>query len=143
MHNRQSWQRLGKNLCLENMDKRKPVGQTARDLADLFETLPEACLCFDIGHARQVDPTMSEASEILGCFGPRIRQLHVSEVNAQSKHDCLSLESIMAIQKVSHLVPKNIPVILESRVEESAILDEIESAGAALSPESLLAAAGD
>jgi hypothetical protein len=49
----------------------------------------------------------------------------------------------MAIQKVSHLVPKNIPVILESRVEESAILDEIESAGAALSPESLLAAAGD
>ena len=143
MHDRQSWQRLGKSLCLENMDKRKPIGQTARDLAELFETLPNASLCFDIGHARQVDPTMSEASAILGCFRQRIGQLHISEVNAQSKHDCLSLESIMAFQKVSHLVPNDIPVILESRVEESAIVDEIESASAALNPESLLAAAGD
>src|SRR5262249_35490907 len=48
------WAHLGNCLCLENMDKRKPIGQTARDLDELFGALPNASLCFDIGHARQV-----------------------------------------------------------------------------------------
>lgn len=137
------WARLGGCLCIENMDKRKPIGQTAKDLAKIFDMLPRASLCFDIGHARQVDPTMSEASSILYRFGGRIRQLHVSEVNSQSQHDCLSVESILAFQKVSHLVPVNVPVILESRVEESAIDDEIQNALDALSTERLLASTGD
>src|SRR5581483_9750551 len=101
MYQRREWGRLGQHLCIENMDKRKPIGQTANDLAEIFETLPNASFCFDIGHARQVDPTMSEASSILQCFRDRIKQLHVSEVNAQSKHDCLSLESTISFQRVS------------------------------------------
>jgi hypothetical protein len=143
IHTRQEWTRLGEHLCIENMDKRKPVGQTANDLAEIFKDLPGASLCFDIGHARQVDPTMSEASVILKCFRDRIKQLHVSEVNTQSKHDCLSLESIIAFQKVSHLVPSDAPIILESRVEESEINAEIQSALAALDPAAQLAVAGD
>src|ERR1700736_34160 len=47
---------LGDSLCIENMDKRKPIGQTATDLAKFIEALPKASLCFDIGHARQVIP---------------------------------------------------------------------------------------
>ncbi len=137
------WARLGASLCIENMDKRKPIGQTAKDLAGILEELPRASLCFDIGHARQVDPTMSEASSILHRFRERIKQLHVSEVNSQSQHDCLSVESIFAFQKVSHLVPANVPVILESRVDESAIDDEISNALDALSSERELASAGD
>src|SRR5262249_48268602 len=82
MYRREEWARLGQHLCIENMDKRKPIGQTASDLATIFETLPNASFCFDIGHARQVDPTMSEASAILQRFRDRIQQLHVSEVNA-------------------------------------------------------------
>ena len=139
MHTRLEWGRLGECLCIENMDKRKAVGQTAQDLAGIFELLPDASLCFDIGHARQVDPTMSEAAAILRQFRGRIRQLHVSEVNTQSKHDSLSLESILAFRKVSHLIPQNCPAILESRVEESQILEEIENACAALSSEGLSA----
>jgi hypothetical protein len=137
------WARLGSSLCIENMDKRKPIGQTAKDLAGIFETLPRASFCFDIGHARQVDPTMSEASSILHRFSNRLRQLHVSEVNSQSQHDRLSAESIFAFQKVSHLVPVNVPVILESRVEESEIVDEIQNALDALSTERLLASTAD
>ena len=137
------WRSLGDNLCIENMDKRKPMGQTARDLSNIFKSLPNASLCFDIGHARQVDPTMSEASAILRIFRDRIKQLHVSEVNTQSKHDCLSLESILAFQKVAHLVPAETPVILESKVEESGIEEEIENALTALGTEELLALAGD
>jgi hypothetical protein len=143
MHNPPEWGCLGDCLCVENMDKRKPIGQTATDLAKFFEMLPSASLCFDIGHARQVDPTMSEAWEILQRFRTRIKQLHVSEVNTQSKHDPISLESILAFQKVSHLLPADAPIILESRVEESEINEEIETALDALNPAARLAFASD
>ena len=143
MYNPSEWRRLGNCLCIENMDKRKPVGQTAKDLTAIFETVPDATLCFDIGHARQVDPTMSEASAILHRFRDRIRQLHVSEVNTQSKHDPLSFESILAFHKVSHLVPVDVPVILESKVEESEINGEIQTALNALSVDNALALTGD
>ncbi len=80
--------------------------------------LPNASLCFDIGHARQVDPTMMEAWSILQSFRGRIKQLHVGEVNTQSKHDPISLESVLAFQRVAHLLPADVPIVLESRVEE-------------------------
>jgi hypothetical protein len=143
MHTPAKWASLGNSLSIENMDKRKPIGQTATDLAKFFDLLPNASLCFDIGHARQVDPTMSEAWAILQRFRDRIRQLHVSEVNTQSKHDPISLESILAFQKVSHLLPADSPIILESRVEESEIDEEIETALGALNPASQLALVSD
>ena len=46
---------------------------------------------------------MSEASTILQTLGRRLRQLHVSEVNTQSRHDALSLESVLAFQKLRRL----------------------------------------
>ncbi|MGA8214119.1 MAG: hypothetical protein WB799_11025 [Candidatus Sulfotelmatobacter sp.] len=143
MHTTAAWACLGDCLCIENMDKRKPIGQTATDLAKFFEVLPQASLCFDIGHARQVDPTMSEAWAILQRFANRTKQLHVSEVNTESKHDPLSLESILGFQKVSHLLPVDVPIILESRVEESEINEEIETALEALNPATHLAFASD
>src|SRR5579864_4554409 len=54
-HDFSLWRQLGDLLCIENMDQRKPVGRTARELEDLFVTFPDASFCFDIGHARQVD----------------------------------------------------------------------------------------
>ena len=132
MHTPAEWACLGDCLCIENMDKRKPIGQTATDLAKFFDALPNASLCFDIGHARQVDPTMSEAWAILQRFSDKIKQLHVSEVNTQSKHDPISLESILAFQKVSYLLPSEAPIILESRVQEQEINGEVQSVLAAL-----------
>jgi hypothetical protein len=87
------WRLLGPLVCVENMDKRKSIGRTANELASIFDHLPAANLCFDIGHARQVDLTMTEAYLILREFGSRLTQVHVSEVNARSKHDPLSSES--------------------------------------------------
>jgi hypothetical protein len=55
-------------------------------------------------------------------------------VNNQSKHDPISLESILAFQKVSHLLPTDAQIILESRVEESEIDEEIKTALDALDP---------
>jgi hypothetical protein len=125
------------------MDKRKPIGQRASDLQPFFECFPEARMCFDIGHASQVDPTMSEAAAILERFGDRIAELHVSEVNSQSKHDPISLASKIAFQQIAHLLPEDVPVILESRVTEDQILREVENARAALRPLLKVALAGD
>jgi hypothetical protein len=90
--------------------------------------LPEASFCFDIGHARQVDPTMSEAALILRRFGSRLKQLHVSEVNTKSSHDRLTVASINACNKVYHLIPDQIPIILETPVSPNNIDAEIASA---------------
>jgi hypothetical protein len=143
MYRPQEWARLGDRLCIENMDKRKAVGQTAGDLLTIFRNLPNATFCFDVGHARQVDPTMSEASAMLQNLGGRLRQLHVSEVNTQSRHDALSLESILAFQKVAHLIPEDVPVILESRVDESEINKEMEKAPNALNTKNQFVFVGD
>lgn len=143
MHRMADWNRFGELLYVENMDIRKPVGQTASDLAAIFTVLPKACLCFDIGHARQVDPTMSEAAQILLQFGDRLRQVHISEVNAQSKHDPISLEAVMAFRRVAGLIPSAVPIILESRVDETEIQREIDNAIRALDTRIALAIAGD
>jgi hypothetical protein len=143
MHDLRKWSHLGDLLYVENMDKRKPIGQTANDLASIFKDLPESGLCLDLGHARQVDPTMSEAAEILNRFQDRLRQLHVSAVNSQSQHDPLTLEAVLAFQRVSGLIPDDVPVILESRVGEPEIEKEIQSVLSALTMQDLLAIAGD
>jgi hypothetical protein len=126
------WREFGTLLCVENMDKRKPIGRTARELSRIFEQLPDASFCFDIGHAHQCDPTMTEAYLILREFGPRLRQVHVSEVNTRSKHDPLSYASILAYQEVAHLIPTNVPLILETPVAADQIQGEIAKVRRAL-----------
>lgn len=143
MHRVEEWARFGDLLYVENMDKRKPIGQTAADLAGVFNHLGRASLCFDIGHAKQVDPTMSAAAAILIRFREKLRQLHVSEVNTQSKHDPLTLEATMAFQRVAALISPEVPIILESRVDESQIEIEIMNALSALDSATALALAGD
>jgi hypothetical protein len=123
------------------MDKRKPIGRTAQELASIFQKLPEATLCFDIGHARQVDPTMTESYLILRQFGPRLRQVHVSEVNTRSKHDVLSYASILAFQEVADLIPLEVPLILETPLIESEMQSEIEKVDSALPVEPNVAVA--
>lgn len=121
------WRRLGSAVCIENMDKRKPVGRTASQLQSIFEDLPEATFCFDIGHARQVDPTMLEASRFLRMFRERLRQVHMSVVNSQSKHERLNFESICAFSLVAQWIEKSVPIILESPIVFSQLDQEIQS----------------
>lgn len=139
----QNWAIFGDSLCIENMDKRKPIGQSAADLAHIFSELPDASLCLDLGHARQIDPTMSEATAIISRFRNRLLQLHVSEVNAESRHDPLTREAVMAFSKVAHLLPRDIPIILESRISEEDIETEIRIAEFALGVPDVVAAVGD
>lgn len=120
------WRQIGPLLCVENMDKRKPIGRTADELQTIFDLLPDASFCFDAGHARQIDSTMTEAYLILRRFGAKLRQLHVSEVNTRSKHDPLSYATLLAFRKIADMIPINVPLIVESVIECGQIAAEIE-----------------
>jgi sugar phosphate isomerase/epimerase len=124
------WGILGNRLVIENMDKRKPVGRTVAELRKVFEALPAAGFCFDIGHARQVDPSMTEASLMLKAFGHRLVEVHMSEVNTASRHDPISLNAVMAFSPVAAAIPENVPIILEPLIDngQSDIAAELRRA---------------
>jgi hypothetical protein len=136
------WRSLGAVLLVENMDRRKPRGRTVDDLQAVFEHVPEAGFCFDVGHARQCDSSMTEAYLILKRFGEKLRQVHLSEVTTRSTHDRLSYASILATREVASLIPEHIPIVLETPVTAEQIEQEIHDARSALASASSGTAAG-
>lgn len=130
------WRPMESLLFIENMDKRNTVGRTAREIESLLERFPEASFCIDLGHARQVDPTMTEARLMLEGLGKRLAEVHISDVNTNSRHDALSLPAIAAFRSVANLIPESTPVILETLIDEgqSDIRTEIDRARRALEP---------
>jgi hypothetical protein len=120
------WIPLASRLAIENMDRRKNTGRSVSELKEVFELLPQAMMCFDLGHARQVDPSMIGAYLLLKTYGERIVQLHISEVDTLNRHDVISRAAEMAFFQVRQYIPKTAAVILESRVQEKDIGSEAE-----------------
>jgi hypothetical protein len=120
------WEPLGAAVCVENMDTRKPFGRSAAELSRIFDLLPDAGFCFDIGHARQFDGTMTEAYLLLTRFAGRLKQVHVSEVNTAGKHDIMSFASIHAFREVAHLIPPDVPLILETPTHRETLRIEMD-----------------
>lgn len=126
VHDFDCWARLGDRLCLENMDVRKRTGQTAADLAVFFDQLPEAGFCFDVGHAHQVDPTMSIAAELLRSFSDRLLQLHVSDVGVYGEHRPIGYLLVSAFRRIQKLIPKTTPMILEGVIHPDELEEELD-----------------
>ena len=120
------WRILGSRLCVENMDSRKPTGRPADERQSYFDKLPDARLCFDVAHARQVDSSMTEAMRILRRFSDRISQVHISEVNSKGKHFTMSFAAKLAYQPFASMLSR-IPVIIESMVTRDEIVSEISA----------------
>lgn len=118
------WAVLSNRVAIENMDRRKSTGRSVPELRKIFEYLPNAKMCFDLGHARQVDPSMVSAYELLTAFADRIVQLHVSEVDTLNRHDVISRAAEMAFFQIRQFVPETAVLILESRVGEKDIRQE-------------------
>ena len=114
------WRSLERRVCLENMDNRKSNGRTLREMRQLFELLPDAEFCLDLGHARQIDPTMATAMRMAEEFSGRLRQLHVSEIGGSGEHLPLSALAIYAFQLVARFIPSDCAVIIESVIELEA-----------------------
>lgn len=110
------WTMLGENLCIENMDKRKPAGRTAADLRRIFQLVPDAGFCLDLAHAKQVDATMTECYLMIKEFGHRLTQLHISDVTSESRHVPLNEQAIDTFHKIVQFLPLSLPVILESPI---------------------------
>lgn len=121
------WRTLGSRLCLENMDDRKTRGRTLPELRELFEEYPEASFCLDVGHARQLDPTMAVALRMLLEFGNRLVQLHVSEVSPRGEHQHVAATTRWAFERIAPRVPWECPLIIESMVTAEAIDEEIRA----------------
>ena len=127
IHDASVWNASGHRVAIENMDRRKPTGRTAGELRPVYCVLPDARLCFDIGHARQCDTSMAESYRILDAYGSRLAQLHVSEVNSASQHDPITYGTKLGFQSIAHLIPAHVPLIIESRVSQSEISKEINT----------------
>ena len=132
VHDLAVWRPLGPRLFIENMDKRKATGRTARELGRVLDALPDAAFCFDIGHAHQIDRTMHDAWEILALLGGRVGQLHVSEVTTAGRHDPVSRSAARAFQKITAWIPAEAPIIVESPALARGIAAELGFAAEAV-----------
>ena len=119
------WRPFGSQIAIENMDKRK-TGRTVEELRLTLQQLPEASICLDLGHARQVDRTMTDAYFLLKEYRSRIVQIHISEVNTMSHHDPLSWGAVFSFQKIARWIPPNVPIIVESVVAEDKIEAQVK-----------------
>lgn len=127
------WEPFGELLCIENMDKRT-VGRTAKELAPTFERLPRASLCLDLGHARQVDPSLTVARGIVRAYGTRLRQIHLSEVDTQCRHAPISMGTVHALRALAREIAP-VPVIVESRITADQVAMELRMARRTMEPE--------
>jgi len=122
------WRPFGGRICIENMDHRKPVGRTPDELADVFTHLPDARLCFDIGHAHEIDRSMSLGYSIVKRFRNRIAHIHASEVSDDCSHRGFSASSHAAFLKLADLFEVSTPVILEAEVSEREVDHQLKEA---------------
>jgi hypothetical protein len=128
IHDFALWRQLGDKLCIENMDHRKRIGRTADELSDIFKKLPRARLCFDIGHAHEIDRSLSNAYEILRRYRNRIMHVHMSEVSDEGEHRGFSASSKSSFAKLLDLIPNDAAVILETVTPDENVGEQLNEA---------------
>jgi hypothetical protein len=129
------WAPLGERLLIENMDRRKPVGRTAQELEKLFTELPEARLCLDVAHARQLDTSLRLLWDIVYKFVDRIREVHISELDSFCRHRPMSNGAVRDYRRITDRIHVQAPVIIESMIDSDWVplrLEEITLAEEAL-----------
>ena len=78
--------RIGARAVFENMDVTKAFGRNGEELAEVFERFPDAGLCLDVAHVWTNDSSLALGHELLDALGGRLRQLHVSGIEADGTH---------------------------------------------------------
>jgi hypothetical protein len=129
------WACFRKHLLIENMDRRKVVGRTADELTGLFKLLPEARLCLDVAHARQLDTTLTLLWELIRKFVNSIGEIHISELDSSCRHLPMSGAAVKDYRQLLSRGSRATPVIIESMLDAhrtSLRMDEFQLAQAAL-----------
>jgi len=131
----QRWECFGEHLLIENMDRRKSIGRTVSELKRFFDVLPQAKLCLDVAHARQIDSTLSLLISLVQTFSERIAEVHISELDSRCRHVPMTDSAVADYQRFSSYIDADIPVIIESMLdgnEEGTRLEEFSLARQAL-----------
>jgi hypothetical protein len=124
----QLWRELGDLVIVENMDSRKTDGRFVDELRRVFDRLPQARFCFDMGHAFQIDPTCRLLHALQDAFASRLGQIHLSVVNDRCGHEPLSPDFVDSLAALGRLVPLVVPVILETPVDQAQISRQLQLA---------------
>lgn len=111
------WRFLGKQMLIENMDRRKSVGRTVKELEGFFKRLPEARFCLDVAHARQIDTTLTLLFQLFESLQERIAEIHISELDSRCRHIPMSGRAVADYQSLPWDKLHDIPVIIESMLD--------------------------
>jgi hypothetical protein len=111
------WQFLGRQLLIENMDRRKRIGRTVSELGWFFDRLPEARFCLDVAHARQIDTTLTLLFHLFEDFRDRIAEIHISELDSRCRHIPMSGRAVEDYQSLPWQRLSGVPVIIESMLD--------------------------
>ena len=123
-----AWRALGSVVTVENMDGRKAGGRTVEELEPIFERLPEARFCFDIGHAEQVDSSLGVAHELVEALGDRLVEVHLSIVDGDGGHQPLTAGRMDRFGPVLERIQSDAAIILETPVVAGAMGEQIKLA---------------
>ncbi len=111
------WADFGPQLLIENMDRRKATGRTVEELTLLFSKLPEARLCLDVAHARQLDTSLKLLSDLISMFWDRVAEVHISELDSMCHHRPMSNGAVIDYQRFARWLGDRKHVIIESALE--------------------------
>jgi hypothetical protein len=107
---------LGERVCFENMDCGKAGGRFADELVPVFELVPDAGFCLDVAHVLTHDESLGLALELLERLGDRLRQVHVSGIEADGTHRPTTIEDLRGYAPVLERC-RHVPLILEATIE--------------------------
>jgi hypothetical protein len=110
-----SVQRLGRRAVFENMDCQKNYGRHVSDLESLFAMRPDAGFCLDVAHVWTNDWTLGLAHELIDAFGRRLRQLHVSGIEADGTHRPTTTDDLALYEPVLGRC-EHVPWLLEAEL---------------------------
>lgn len=117
------WRPFGDRLLIENMDERKGIGRDITEMRWIFDKLPQASWCFDIGHVMQNAVEvghglrMKHVVDMYEAFKARLREVHLSCVDAEYKHYPLTHAGPwfgnQIARDLAKLIPESVSIILE------------------------------
>ena len=119
VYREQSWVHgLRGRAVFENMDAVKDFGRDADDLEAVFAAFPESGFCLDVAHVWTNDATLALGHELIDRHGHRLRQLHVSGIEADGTHRPTTPADLELYEPLLERC-SGVPWLLEAVLEEA------------------------
>jgi hypothetical protein len=90
-------------------------------------------------HNRHANGTALSSDADVAPLRGRLKQVHVSEVNSHNGHEPISFTAQTAFRRVAHLIPPQVPLILEMVIPEDQIETQMALAAEALTDRPVIA----